>query len=37
MPLKDIPVGIDIHNVELQPGAGGKIARSAGTSVQSVE
>jgi large subunit ribosomal protein L2 len=26
-------VGIDIHNVELQPGAGGKIARSAGTSV----
>ena len=33
MPLKDIPVGIDIHNVELQPGAGGKIARSAGTSV----
>jgi len=33
MPLRDIPVGIDIHNVELQPGAGGKIARSAGTSV----
>ena len=33
MPLKDIPLGIDIHNVELQPGAGGKIARSAGTSV----
>ena len=33
MPLHDIPVGIDIHNVELQPGAGGKIARSAGTSV----
>ena len=31
--LKDIPVGIDIHNVEIQPGAGGKIARSAGTSV----
>ena len=31
--LKDIPVGIDIHNVELHPGAGGKIARSAGTSV----
>ena len=30
MPLQDIPVGIDIHNVELQPGAGGKIARSAG-------
>ena len=33
MPLKDIPVGIDIHNVELQPGSGGKVARSAGTSV----
>ena len=33
MPLQDIPVGIEIHNVELQPGAGGKIARSAGTSV----
>tara|TARA_B100002052_G_scaffold49379_1_gene42441 strand:- start:1454 stop:2287 length:834 start_codon:yes stop_codon:yes gene_type:complete len=31
--LKDIPVGINIHNVEIQPGAGGKIARSAGTSV----
>ena len=31
--LQDIPVGIDIHNVELYPGAGGKIARSAGTSV----
>jgi len=33
LPLKDIPVGIDIHNVELQPGAGGKIARAAGASV----
>ena len=33
MPLQDIPVGINIHNVEIQPGAGGKIARSAGTSV----
>tara|TARA_B100001245_G_scaffold43333_1_gene27875 strand:+ start:532 stop:1365 length:834 start_codon:yes stop_codon:yes gene_type:complete len=33
LPLKDIPVGVNIHNVELQPGAGGKIARSAGTSV----
>jgi large subunit ribosomal protein L2 len=31
--LQNIPVGIDIHNIELQPGAGGKIARSAGTSV----
>ena len=33
LPLKDIPVGIDIHNVEIQPGAGGKIARAAGSSV----
>jgi len=33
LPLQDIPVGIDIHNVELNPGGGGKIARSAGTSV----
>jgi len=33
LPLQDIPVGIEIHNVEIQPGAGGKIARSAGSSV----
>ena len=33
LPLKDIPVGIDIHNIELQPGAGGKIARAAGAHV----
>jgi len=33
LPLKDIPVGLSIHNVELQPGSGGKIARSAGASV----
>ena len=33
MPLQDIPVGINIHNVEIQPGAGGKLARSAGASV----
>ncbi len=33
LPLRDIPTGIDIHNVELNPGGGGKIARSAGTSV----
>ena len=33
LPLKDIPVGMDIHNVELQPGAGGKIARAAGAHV----
>ena len=33
LPLQDIPVGIDIHNVEINPGAGGKIARAAGSSV----
>lgn len=29
--LADIPVGYDVHNVELQPGRGGQIARSAGS------
>ncbi len=33
LPLRDIPVGINIHNVEIQPGGGGKIARAAGSSV----
>jgi len=32
--LKDIPVGTLVHNVELYPGAGGQIARSAGSYVQ---
>jgi large subunit ribosomal protein L2 len=31
--LKDIPVGTSVHNVELTPGGGGKLARSAGSSV----
>ncbi len=30
LPLKAIPLGNDIHNVELQPGRGGQVARSAG-------
>jgi large subunit ribosomal protein L2 len=34
MPLRSIPVGFTIHNIEMRPGSGGKIARSAGTSVQ---
>ena len=34
LPLRNIPVGTVIHNVELKPGAGGKMARSAGSSVQ---
>lgn len=36
LPLRNIPVGTVIHNVELKPGAGGKMARSAGSSVQLV-
>ena len=34
LPLDNIPVGTMVHNVELNPGAGAKIARSAGSSVQ---
>ncbi len=34
MLLQNIPVGTVVHNVELKPGKGGEIARSAGTSVQ---
>ncbi len=34
LPLKDIPVGMTVHNVELVPGQGGKFGRSAGSSVQ---
>ncbi|MBB2205071.1 50S ribosomal protein L2 [Gluconacetobacter takamatsuzukensis] len=36
MPLSAIPVGTIVHNIELKPGAGGKIARSAGTYCQLV-
>jgi large subunit ribosomal protein L2 len=36
LPLRYIPVGSVVHNVELKPGAGGKIARGAGSSVQLV-
>jgi large subunit ribosomal protein L2 len=36
MPLRYIPVGTVVHNVELRPGQGGKMARSAGTAVQLV-
>ncbi len=34
MPLKNIPVGTVVHNVEMKPGKGGQMARSAGTYVQ---
>jgi len=34
LPLANIPVGTTIHNIELQPGKGGQMVRSAGTSAQ---
>lgn len=36
MPLASMPIGTIIHNVEMKPGKGGQIARSAGTYVQLV-
>ncbi|PCJ26950.1 MAG: 50S ribosomal protein L2 [Rickettsiales bacterium] len=36
LPLANIPVGTIVHNVEMKPGKGGQIARSAGTSVSIV-
>ena len=36
LPLKNIPVGTIVHNVEMKVGKGGQIARSAGTYVQLV-
>ena len=36
LPLRYIPVGTVVHNVELRPGQGGKIGRSAGIAVQLV-
>jgi large subunit ribosomal protein L2 len=36
MPLKNMPVGTIVHNVEMKPGKGGQIARSAGTYAQLV-
>ncbi len=34
LPLSDIPVGTNIHNIELYPGRGGQLVRSAGNSAQ---
>ena len=34
LPLSEIPVGTQVHNVELYPGKGGQLVRSAGTSAQ---
>ena len=36
MPLKEVPLGTSVHNVELKPGKGGQMARSAGTSLEVV-
>jgi large subunit ribosomal protein L2 len=36
MPLKRIPVGMDVHNIEMMPGQGGKLVRSAGLSARLV-
>lgn len=34
LPLKRVPLGTAVHNIEMKPGRGGQIARSAGTSAQ---
>jgi large subunit ribosomal protein L2 len=34
LPLRNMPTGTVVHNVELQPGRGGQLARSAGASIQ---
>lgn len=34
MTLKSIPLGLSVHNVEMRPGSGGKLVRSAGLSAQ---
>ena len=36
LPLRYIPVGTNVHNIEIKPGGGGQMARSAGTSVRLV-
>ncbi len=36
LPLRYVPVGTTVHNVELKPGGGGRMARAAGSSVQLV-
>lgn len=36
LPLRNIPVGMVVHNVEMKPGKGGQMVRSAGTSAQFV-
>src|SRR5262249_40555382 len=36
MPLREVPLGTSVHNVELIPGKGGQMARSAGVSLEVV-
>jgi large subunit ribosomal protein L2 len=36
LPLRNIPVGLVVHNIEMKPGKGGQMARSAGVSAQFV-
>src|SRR5919206_605448 len=36
LPLREVPLGTAVHNVELKPGKGGQMARSAGTSLEVV-
>ena len=36
LPLREVPLGTSVHNVELKPGKGGQMARSAGTSLEVV-
>jgi len=36
LPLSEVPLGTDVHNVEITPGKGAQMARSAGTSVEVV-
>jgi large subunit ribosomal protein L2 len=34
LPLRNIPLGAEVHNVEFQPGSGGQLARAAGTLIE---
>lgn len=34
LPMKNMPLGTNVHNIEMQPGQGGKLSRSAGSSAQ---
>ena len=36
LPLRNMPLGTEVHNIELQPGAGGQLARAAGSLAQIV-